>query len=346
MNWDVAKLTAKLDELQIRCSRITDPNQKYLLNGDICNLKAILNFAIGKKVYSFTKEEKQFQVLDRPTLDGMVNFLKSVCPVIAKEFRVSGIHSAPIKLSFPHYISNVESDSLIRLFLANFNEELLEIYESYQSENRINLGPKSFENLTCKGKCFPVNTEGKSYIYTQFTHRLNQVSTLLHEIGHAYQYRGITNPKDYQRKLYSVFGEAYPIFIQYCFYDFLQGTKYKNEALMEESYMLDSFFVYMDYHVANLYNIMDVQYLDNNVLGKGGFFQMSRYLELIMSELLAMQWLYLYRQNPSLANEHITYFNDTFGQTSVEDIYNLYGTKTFYQGIISNINDYRRRRNR
>lgn len=338
MKWDITVITNKLKELQDRASKISNPHDRFILDKDIRELKIMLNFALERKEYQYKKDG--FRILDIDDFNNMVFFLQKECPKLAYGLCFLNGHKIAPRFTWPKHISEEKFDELIIQFLSSFDPNLLALYLYCKENNRINLSNRCFERSTCKGVCFPLTTTGDIYIYNIFNNKLENAAVMCHELAHGYQYQNVTDPVITQKMLSSVFGEAFPMFVEMCFLYSLRDTKYRKQALKEEAGMIDNLFLHLEYKMDILYHVEDAKFSPSMHLLYNGFGSMGTYLELILSKILALYWKSLYINDPKKALEEVTHFNDNFGIESVKSIYNRYGTDKLIQGVINCMEDY------
>ena len=343
MSWNAEILKSKLYNLQQKVVDITDPYKKFILLNDIYEIKLMLNYKYPDSTYSISSDETKFKILDIPDYVNMVDFLKKIGPQLANELNILSQRSVRPLFLFSRTISDTDAEKLIISFLKEFDEELLDLYIKYKNENRIETGKNPFVSRTCCGKCFPILSEQDNYIYTKFNKKIYDVSVLCHELAHAKQYTGVKNALISQRKQASILSEAYPIFVQLCFWDYLKNTKYHKSALSEEGSMIDNFFVYIEYSLYFLYHVKDANFTNDGYLNGKGFGNMAHMLELLLSKILALYWKSLYLRDPEAAKIEVDKFNESYGVDNLEQQYNRYGTDELMRGLSISINDYKRR---
>lgn len=318
MKWNISELKSKVLELELRISSVTDQIQKYSLMHDIVNLKDMINYLSSEPVYS--TDEYKFKILDDKFAFDMAHFLKSQGDDLAHLlYGTSFLHHVPTKMRKNKIITIDDYDKLLKDFFAFFNPNLYFLYQKYKTESRIELNPKRYHSLTCSGECHYILSEQEAYLSARHTNRLSSMCVLPHELAHAEQFRTSDSIIVSQNKSYSLLCEAYPIFVEYAFLDFLKQTKYRKFACSQEGNKINNFLCALEYDLDCLRkNTISVN--ENESVASN--YMKNRYTNmLLISHLVALYWLELYRENPNSAMLNIGEFNSSFGEENFSNFF-------------------------
>ena len=325
MNWDLKSLFIKIKELEKRIEQVSDTTQKYALQYDLINLKTMVNFLSKTPVYVLKNCNRQ--ILDYDFNLDMVSFLEKESPKIRRLLtNAANLYHVPIKICYNQVIRLDEYDLLLKEFFESFNLKFNLIYEKYKRENRIEISRKKYDSKTCDGECRYILSEKECYISVRHINRLSTISILPHEIAHAEQFRNCDNIVTSQNKMNSLLCEAYPIFVEYAFIDFLKQTKYFKYAFKEEGNKINGFLCSLEY---------DLPYLN----GKE-FIQNKSYNTLLISHLVALYWLELYRECPNYLIQEIDDFNYNFGKEKVSEFFEKNRLEDVTEGMHMSLSRY------
>lgn len=316
MNWNLEEIKNKISNLELKILKVSDPIKKYSLLQDLSNLKYMANYLCSSEIYILDSYEHL--LLDEEFALDMDEFIKSKKDkIILYLDKVSNLSHMPSKVYKNRSITIEEYDKMLESFLNFFNPSLYLLYEKYKKENRIELNPKNHENFTCHGKCHYILSENESYISSRFNNKLSSTTILPHEIAHAEQFRLSNSMIVTQNKLYSILCEAYPIFIEYAFLDFLKETEYKRFAYREEGKKMSLFICALEYDLVNIQKgILTKLNNDEFVYNNNRYSSM-----LIISNLVALYWLELYRENPIDFMKTLSEFNFRFGEIKTSEFF-------------------------
>ena len=343
MSWNVESLKHRLDELAARSTNLKNDQERLALNTDIYFLKTMLNFKCNSETFPINQGEDCFKIIDTSSYEGMIKFLQTEGPELAfKLCCFAGCRINNINL-FPRRINNQDAHLLLLDFFQQFDTSLLDLYLQCIKENRIEYGTEPFGSPSCQGRCFPMLCDSSSYIYTINKNRVYDLSVVCHELAHAKQFQNVSDIFVYQKQLSSVLSEAYPLFVQLCFYDYIKDTKYKTESDKNIADMLDTFFLYIEYKLNSLYHIKEASYGPSGNLSYQGFARNAEMIELILSNLFAFYWFSIYLNNPQEAISQVNIFNENFKSSSFEELYNLVGADKLIVGTKETICNYKRR---
>jgi len=337
MKWDINKLKSKIKELEVRISLVTDPIQKYSLIHDLTNLKDMVNYLSSEPIFSC--DEYKYKILDTDFAIDMAYFLQiNGDRLQTLLLETSYLHHVPTKYRPNSSISLDEYDELLKDFFANFNPKLYFLYQKYKNEARIEINTKRYQSVTCSGECHYILSEKEAYLSSRHNNRLSTICILPHELAHAEQFRTSDSIITSQNKSYSLLCEAYPIFIEYAFLEFLKQTKYSKYAYRKEGSKINNFLCALEYDLGCLKtSIISVR---NKEVAASGYMQ-NRYSNmLIMSNLVALYWLELYRENPSELLKQLEEFNQKFGVEHFSSFFENNNIKDITDGMHMSLRRY------
>jgi len=341
MEWDASKLKIKLDDLERKVRQVSDDELRLILCHDISQLKTMLNFLAREKIYRLTRDESGFQIADSRDYINMAAHVQKIGPDYAKAFFwLSGIHNVGNKFAFMKKIEENEAFKLIYDFFSFFDKNLLRLLVKYKEEERILLKKSSFSNSSFNGKCFPMGMEGSSYVFSHYDGKLTNCITIVHEFAHAEQFENVTNLNEMQRLLYTVLGEAYAIFMEYVFIEYLKHTKYRKVAFSEQATRLNTFLAYMEYYLHYFYNIEKANFLENNFLDVKGFYQHHDVINLVLSSMLAIYWNSKYIKDPQRAIDEVELFKENIRTKPFREVIDCYAPEILYDGVLDTLKDY------
>ncbi|MBE6148439.1 MAG: hypothetical protein E7167_02975 [Firmicutes bacterium] len=340
MAWNINELKLKIEFLESQIQTISDPTILMGLEIDLRNLKEMVNYKSGKKIYDI-KALRSYAILDKQHLEEMVESLKKNSSSLARElYSASYFHHVGSRGSAFKSISDQENHNLLYEFLEYFDENLLRLYLEYQKEERIELNTNLHDSATCRGRCYPLVSEGNTYISSRFNNRFNSISILPHELAHAAQLIGKTSVEEMQKCLYSLFGEAYPIFVEYVFWDYLKNTKYRKQAFAQEANKINGFLCNLDYNATLYQAVQDIIYTPNGGISSLGYGKNLSSDTLLLSGILGMYWFFLYKQDPNAIKLEIEKFNQGFGTRYEGEIFDQQTTSELTSGVYWTIKDY------
>lgn len=279
MNLFKEELEKDLIEIDKKLELETDINGiKQLLK----DKEYILNAIYPKKFNVFSK------YMNKENKEEMLKVIES-----------SQIYFRPLK-NVRYSKRNTQIFNLITKFLDEDNFNLKNTYQKIINYN----GIKYLDNSdSYYGSTTYITSLNKNYIQISKTKNVFEHTTLVHELGHA-KINFIGNKYSVNKKE-SIYGEAYSIFLELVFSEFL-----KNNNLLKESYEI-KYFIFKqinDFSSELNHEYYDyLEYSDEQNLNKFVFEFKYMYFK---NMLLALQFYYMYKTNTDLTIKKITYFID------------------------------------
>lgn len=332
MKWKIEDLQEKIALLEHKVALVTDELQKYSLLQDLHSLKTMVNYSSKKIIYPINNLEINRCFIDEDYLKDMIDLLNGKF----KDIEISlnnliHLNKIPWKYTLSKRLNIYEDEELLKEFLKSFDNRLLDLYIDYKNQNRIEFNKKEYENSnTCLGKCYYIFSEGKSYISVRDRENITNFLVLAHELSHAIQFQNRNNEIVVQNMITSLFSEAYPIFVEYAFLEFLKTTKYKKIAYMQEGINLDNFLCTLEYGFSVL----------NTKVDTTTFYKNRSIYTLMISHFIALSWLNLYRINSKDAQDKINEFNVNFGKDLVSEYFKENSSKEIASSVTSEVGYY------
>ena len=333
MHFNVLKLEKRLKKLELLLNSTNDINKKIELSRDIRSLRIMINYVSGCE-YKNPEEVKFFDDCLIYKNEELVSFLNVYGWDIYKSiyFYSSGFR-LPWRIIKDRKIDDKEYIELLELFLKTYDKRLLEIYNYLREEERIELCPKRFEsNKNALGLNIHLTSIDESYVLSRWNNKISSASILPHELGHAFLMKGTNSTKGLINKNSSIFFEAYSIFLEFIFFDFLRNTKYSKNAIREEYYKLDSFFALVEHHYGEILSFGDKIISGENLN--------TYYIRLLLSNVLAMYFTDLYRNDKITFMKEISCFFELFGCASEEELLSHFNLGKIIEGSKHVMNEY------
>lgn len=341
MHFNVLKLEKRLKRLELLLSSTNDINRKIELSRDIHSLKNMINYVSHSK-YQMSEDEKIFDdsLIDKS--QELVTFLNSYAWDIYKSlYCYSSGFRVPWRIVRDCKLDDKEYMYLLESFLRMYDKRLLEIYMWLKEEERIELCPKGFQNSKdALGLNIHLTSLDESYILSRWNNKISTASVLPHELGHAFLMNGTNSTKGLVNKHGSIFFEAYSIFIEFIFFDFLRNTKYAKNGLREEYYKLDSFIALIEHVHGDILKLSDIVVQGENIYTEDGKIADTYSVRLILSNVLAMYFTDLYRNDKKNFRKEISCFFEMFGNSSEEELLSHFNLKTMVDGSKHVVNEY------
>ena len=220
--------------------------------------------------------------------------------------------------------------------MKEFNPEMLEIYNNLVQNKKIELSIDKYEGERyVRGLCFCVGNLKETYVLSRFNNKMNTGIILPHELGHAYLFY----KSDFNNE-YNIFIEAYSIFIEFIFGDYLKNTVYAGSAFNNEYQRLDTFLGMVDYEFDNLIKLKGMNFDFPFYYTKDGSIGNVDAAKMILSNMLGMYLAHLYRFDRDRYNNEIKVFLEMYGRTTDEEILKYFGLSNLVDGSIDTLDTY------
>lgn len=343
MHFNIIELEKRLKKLELLRSSVNDATKKIELSRDIRSLKVMINYASRPK-YKIVDEKLFDESMTIKNNETIQFFNKYASSIFGSLYCFSLGYRPRWRIIRDTKINDREYEKLLESFLATYDKRLLELYKWLKSEERIELNSKDYiVNNYASGLCIHLTSTDESYILSKWNNRLSTSSILPHELGHAFLLNGTNSTKSFINKNESIFFEAYSIFLEFIFFDFLRNTKYAKSAIREEYCKLDSFIALVDYQYDTILDLGDLTLNGEDLYTKDGKLANVYSTRLILSNILAMYFTDLYRNDKKNFMKEISRFFEMFGNVSDEEFLSHYNLETLTEGSKNVINTYERK---
>lgn len=324
MKWNIQELQQKIQELENKINTINNQEEKYNLAIDLYNLKEMVNYSVGKNIYCLNEEDISYYHINSKYIEDINNFLSNYGKsIILSLSQVLCFNKIPSKASIIKKVNFSEYEELFIEFLQQYDFNLYNTYLKCKELNAIEINNKRYSLYnTSLGSCYYIAAYKKSYISVRNGKNVSNLTTLPHEVAHVYQHENVLSQKDVRNQTLSLLGEAFPIFIEYAFLDFLKTTKYRNLAFNREGERLDDLLCHLDYGADNLLK---------------GSNKLNETSKLIISHVTALYWLEMYRMDNIHFLKEINEFNKNFGKEPVSNFFKNHCINDIADGVHSGI---------
>ena len=342
MHFDINKLKGRLDFLEVLLNNTNDKYKRREILNDIKKIKYLIRYMNSSiilysddgcdRVLGDFKEKKDSVVASR-VLDFFNSYTDQMQSSLVCFYNKTKL---PWKVRKDFRISNVKYYELIDDFFKTFNHELFELYKYLIEEKRIEMSSKSYEGEKyARGLCFCIGNLREVYVLSRFNNKMSTGSTLPHELGHAY----LLHKANFNNEP-NIFIEAYSIFIEFIFGDYLKNTVYAGSAFNNEYQRLDTFLGMVDYEFDNLIKLKGMNFDFPFYYTKDGSIGNVDTATLILSNMLGMYLTHLYRFDRDRYNNEIKVFLEMYGRTTDEEILKYFGLKNLTEGTEKTVRTY------
>lgn len=343
MHFNVLELNKRLKKLESLLVSTTDVNRRIELSRDIRSLKVLINYVSGSK-YIISTSEKNFDesVLDKN--NELIEFFnRNVSNIYNSLYCYSLGFRLPWRIIRDTKMNDIEYIKLVESFLRTYDKDLFELYQFLKSSERIELNPKSYaDSKDAIGLNIHLTSMNESFVLARWNNKLSTASVLPHELGHAFLMNGTTSTRGLVNKHGSIFFEAYSVFLEYIFFDYLRNTKYYKNAIREEYNKLDGFLALADYQYSTILQLSDMTVHGDDLYTQDGKIANVYSTRLVLSNVLAMYFVDLYRNDKKKFKKKISSFFEMFGYASEEELISYFNLKTIAEGSKHVVNNYMR----
>lgn len=327
MHINVEEVKKRLSKLEKLLMNAKGEDERLNYSRDISTLKIILSYLSDEKYTDFFDVGMYGKYTDIKNNEA-INFFNRYSKDIYKSLYCYAVGiKLPWRVIRDTKISSSDYFKLLEDFFKKYDERLLDLYKVMEREERIELLSKKYViNRSALGLNIHLTSFNDSYIFSRFNNRISTSSILPHELGHAYLLDETSTTEGLINKSASLFSEAYSIFLELVFFDYLKGTKYSKCAIREEYGKLDSFLLLADYQYGSILGLQNMSVKDGNLYSSDGKVVNTYTSKLMLSDILAMHLLNLYRSDRKMFERELDAFFYMFGSASDEEImahYNL-----------------------
>ena len=342
MHFDINELKSRLILLEELLNSTDDKYKKIEIFNDINKIKYLIRYIDKNALLNLYDTNEgiigDYKEKDDDVVAGrIVDFFNKYTMQIRTSIGVfSNMPKLPWRVWKNITISNKKYFELISNFMKEFNPEMLEIYNNLVQNKRIELSIDKYEGERyVRGLCFCVDNLKETYVLSRFNNKMNTGIILPHELGHAYLFY----KSDFNNES-NIFIEAYSIFIEFIFGDYLKNTVYAGSAFNNEYQRLDTFLGMVDYEFDNLIKLKGMNFDFPFYYTKDGSIGNVDTATLILSNMLGMYLAHLYRFDRDRYNNEIKVFLEMYGRTTDEEILKYFGLKNLTEGTEKTVRTY------
>ena len=342
MHFDINKLKFRLILLEELLNSTDDKYKKIEIFNDINKIKYLIRYIDKNALFNLYDTNEgiigDYKEKDDDVVAGrIVDFFNKYIMQIRTSIGVfSNMPKLPWRVWKNTTISNKKYFELISNFMEEFNPEMLEIYNNLVQNKRIELSIDKYEGERyVRGLCFCVGNLKETYVLSRFNNKMNTGIILPHELGHAY----LLHKANFNNEP-NIFIEAYSIFIEFIFGDYLKNTRYSGVAYSSEYQRLDSFLGMIDYEFTNLSRLKDMYFTFPFYYYSDGSLARIDSAKMILSDMLGMYFVSLYRFDKKKYNIMMSAFLDMYGKVTDEEILKYFKLSNLVDGSIDTLDTY------
>lgn len=342
MHFDINELKSRLILLEELLNSTDDKYKKIEIFNDINKIKYLIRYIDKNALFNLYDTNEgiigDYKEKDDDVVAGrIVDFFNKYIMQIRTSIGVfSNMPKLPWRVWKNTTISNKKYFELISNFMEEFNPEMLEIYNNLVQNKRIELSIDKYEGEKyARGLCFCIGNLREAYVLSRFNNKMSTGSTLPHELGHAY----LLHKANFNNEP-NIFIEAYSIFIEFIFGDYLKNTRYSGVAYSSEYQRLDSFLGMIDYEFANLSRLKDMYFTFPFYYYSDGSLARIDSAKMILSDMLGMYFVSLYRFDKKKYNIMMSAFLDMYGKVTDEEILKYFKLSNLVDGSIDTLDTY------
>lgn len=342
MHFDINELKSRLILLEELLNSTDDKYKKIEIFNDINKIKYLIRYIDKNALFNLYDTNEgiigDYKEKDDDVVAGrIVDFFNKYTMQIRTSIGVfSNMPKLPWRVWKNTIISNKKYFELISNFMEEFNPEMLEIYNNLVQNKRIELSIDKYEGERyARGLCFCISNLREAYVLSRFNNKMSTGSTLPHELGHAY----LLHKANFNNEP-NIFIEAYSIFIEFIFGDYLKNTRYSGVAYSSEYQRLDSFLGMIDYEFANLSRLKDMYFTFPFYYYSDGSLARIDSAKMILSDMLGMYFVSLYRFDKKKYNIMMSAFLDMYGKVTDEEILKYFKLSNLVDGSIDTLDTY------
>lgn len=341
MHINVEEVKKRLNKLESLLKNAKGEEEKLNYSRDISTLKIILGYLSDEKYTDFFDVSMYGKYTDLKYNEA-ISFFNRYSKDIYKSLYCYAVGiKLPWRLIRDVKISSSDYFKLLEDFFKSYDKRLLELYKVMEKEERIELLSKKYViNKSALGLNVHLASFNDSYIFSRFNNRISTSSVLPHELGHAFLLDGTSTTESLINKSASFFSEAYSIFLELVFFDYLRNTKYSKCAIREEYSKLDAFLMLADYQYGSILGLQNMSVKDGNLYSSDGKMVNTYSSKLMLSDILAMHLLNLHRTDKKRFLHELESFFYMFGSASDEEIMDYYNLSDMIDSSRTIINSY------
>lgn len=334
-------LHSRINRLEELMSSTTSDVKKLELSRDIRLLKLMLNYTEGTN-YEVDSINLLFpDIMYNLNKELMVFFNRNASNIFKSLYGYSSRVRLPLKLTLDRRITDDVYDKLLIDFFKEYDKRLLDIYMLLKREERVEVNPKKY-NVSSDSLGLNVHlvSSDESFIFSRFNGKIGMSSIIPHELGHSFLHLGSNNIYTFMKRNGSLFSEAYSIFLEMIFYDYLKNTKYSKSAFKAEYNKLDSFLAISEYLHSIILLFENMDFKDGKLYLFGSMPADTYGAKLVLSNMLAMYFVSLYRNNKKQFNIEINKFFEMYDYACDEEKLKQFKLDDMVSGTNSVLNSY------
>lgn len=293
MEYSIKNITDDLKKINEMLKNCSDNDKKNILLQDKYNILSYLGLSVDNHKKIVLKNQFSYNTI----INSIITNQMSHVPVK--------------KIYYPIKKTNLDYISIFEKFMLEDEFNLSDIYDEIQSDNNI-FWIKNKSKVKSLGCTLYVESLRKNYIKINNTGKIRDYAVLVHELGHAKM--NLKLQKSFNAQHISNFGEAYSVFLELEFLDYI-----KNFGLLKESFnikisMLENILATLEYLYENLDKYLKLSETD---IYKQNF---NRRYRIVISNLLAFHFYNLYLKDKDECYEKLEIFNKKFGKFDDESL--------------------------
>lgn len=319
MKWDLSRLRAKIETLGTIKDNITDEKEREQVKNEILCLQNMVLELTGapsqSKAKIYLDETRESMEAKRRFFEDELSSTTFDMHQLSSYSRLPYYFMQRTRINYDEYVRLVEG------FLSEFKLNLMGLYSKMKGNNQIQLTAKAPEDFL--GICYYISFINESYIKAFFGRNLENCELLLHELGHAYAFNGVNYDQKQNMTLSSI-GEAFPMFMQLAFYDYLAKTKYWKVALNFKRNALESLHTYLEKDSAVFMHATSVKNVDGHFLNEDSNLISEYEANRFLSKALSYHLAKLYRTRDF---DGISEYIEAYRSGKEYDYYRTVGSK-------------------
>ncbi len=342
MKWNVLELQERRNKLLELLYLEKDEDKRRSITNDLNGLSNIIAYVTNDKCYEVNNDSDW--VVNKKRFNEILLLVKENLANGEKDYLKLYMYRLP-RCSNKHRnvkISNDEYYDLMYNFFKEFNPDVLDIFIKYVNESRIELNPKKYFDYRLCGLYTHILSEQSGFVNSRYNGRIESTDTLVHEIAHAYQFNGVSNPAQLERMKFSMFSEAYSLFIELAYMDYLKKTKYRNNAFEMEYNQIDSYICDIECDLSKLISLNESTIKNGRFYFDDGNCVEPQSVKLFYSNLLSIYLINKYRNNVSEANMELDRFNGFYIKGEEEKLFHAHTPEEYVKSMKEVIHNYGR----
>lgn len=341
MKWNVEELKNRYRILLELLNSENDNNKKKSIQMDLDTLESMIIYIDGKTLFERYKKDSSFEYGGQRLLDESCNYvINNPNDIVKYSVLFDGTYTSS-SFSFRKNLSNKDFYFLVDSFFKQLNPDMHDFYRMLVDGKRIEINNQKFFGLNARGLTHHLVSTNECFINSFFNNSVSSSVTLPHEVAHAWQFKNISTLEGDVMGTNSLFREAYSMFIEYIFLDYLRQTKYRKQAAIEQLSNMDELLGYSEFNLYYLCHVNEATVSDGIFLYPHGQRCTSEVFRYLYSKLLSYYFIDKYRKNSTALMGEIEDFNNAFGSIKDEEIIREYNESILsksFTNVLSTLN--------